>query len=148
MSAKLFTDKNFVRWLAEGVEQVAYDPNSYAQHVRRLYQIYEVNPEIREEVRALLEGMQFETVEEIEDRNADNVPPVTTPVKNEQAFREVSNAEVSGKLLPEVQLADQIVSFETPQVSDPGILMSPSILPNEKDREIAMRDMGGIGSLA
>ena len=148
LSAKLFTDKNFVRWLAEGVEQVAYDPNSYAQHVRRLYQIYEVNPEIREEVRALLEGMQFETVEEIEDRNADNVPPVTTPVKNEQAFREVSNAEVSGKLLPEVQLADQIVSFETPQVSDPGILMSPSILPNEKDREIAMRDMGGIGSLA
>ena len=148
LSAKLFTNKDFVRWLAEGVEQVAYDPNSYAQHVRRLYQIYEVNPEIREEVRAVLEGMQFETVEEIEDRNADNVPPVTTPVKNEQAFREVSNAEVSGKLLPEVRLADQIISFETPQVSDPEMLMSPSILPNEKDREIAMRDMGGIGSLA
>ena len=91
--------------------------------------------------------MQFETIEPIEDRNAANVPPVTTPAPNEQAFREVSNAEISGKLLPDVQLADQIVSFESPQVSDPEIVMSPSILPNEKDREIAMRDMGGIGSL-
>lgn len=142
------TNKNFVRWLTEGLEKTAYDPESYGQHIRRLYQIYELNPEIREEVRAILEGQQFETIEPIEDRNAANVPPVTTPVKNEQAFREVSNAEVSGKLLPEVQLADQIVSFETPQVSDPAMLMSPSILPNEKDREIAMRDMGGIGSLA
>jgi len=147
-SAKLMTNKNFVRWLTEGLEKTAYDPESYGQHIRRLYQIYELNPEIREEVRAILEGQQFETIEPIEDRNAANVPPVTTPVKNEQAFREVSNAEVSGKLLPEVQLADQIVSFETPQVSDPAMLMSPSILPNEKDREIAMRDMGGIGSLA
>ncbi len=146
-SAKLMTNKNFVGWLSEGLEKAAYDPSSFGQHVRRLYQIYEVNPEIRDEVRAVIDGMQFETIEPIEDRNAANVPPVTTPAPNEQAFREVSNAEISGKLLPDVQLADQIVSFESPQVSDPEIVMSPSILPNEKDREIAMRDMGGIGSL-
>ena len=29
----------------------------------------------------------------------------------------------------------------------PPELASPSILPNEKDREIAMRQVGGIGSL-
>ena len=146
-SAKLMTDKSFVRWLTEGLEKSAYDPSSFGQHVRRLYQIYELNPEIRDEVRAVIDGMQFETIEPIEDRNAANVPPVTTAVPNEQAFREVSNAEVSGKLLPDVKLADQIISFETPQVSNPEIIMSPSILPNEKDREIAMRDMGGISSL-
>ena len=146
-SAKLMTEKSFVRWLSEGLEKSAYDPSSFGQHVRRLYQIYELNPEIRDEVRAVIDGMQFETIEPIEDRNAANVPPVTTPAPNEQAFREVSNAEVSGKLLPDVQLADQIISFETPRVSDPEILVSPSILPNEKDREIAMRDMGGISSL-
>jgi hypothetical protein len=146
-SAKLMTNKSFVRWLTEGLEKSAYDPSSFGQHVRRLYQIYELNPEIRDEVRAVIDGMQFETIEPIEDRNAANVPPVTTAVPNEQAFREVSNAEVSGKLLPDVKLADQIISFETPQVNNPEIIMSPSILPNEKDREIAMRDMGGISSL-
>ena len=148
MSARLMTNKNFVRWLTEGLEKTAYDPESYGQHIRRLYQIYELNPEIREEVRAILEGQQFETLEPIEDRNAANVPPVTTAVPNEQSFREVTNPEIAGKLLPDVELAEQVVGFEAPQVSDPEIIMSPTVLPDEADREIAMRQQaGGIGSL-
>jgi hypothetical protein len=147
-SSKLMTNKSFVRWLTEGLEKTAYDPTSYGQHIRRLYQIYELNPEIREEIRAILEGQQFETLEPIEDRNAANVPPVTTAVPNEQSFREVTNPEIAGKLLPDIKLAEQVVGFEAPQVSDPEIIMSPTVLPDEADREIAMRQQaGGIGSL-
>ena len=38
--------------------------------------------------------------------------------------------------------------FDAPE-TDLGLeqLSSPTILPDEKDREIAMRQMGGIGSL-
>ena len=148
-SAKLMTNKNFVRWLTEGLEKTAYDPQSYGQHVRRLYQIYELNPEIREEVKAILEGQQFETLEAIEGRNAANVEPVTTPAPNEQAFREVTNSEIAGKLLPDVNLAAQITDFTMPTVVDPDrqLAMSPTVLPDERDREIAMRGAGGIGSL-
>ena len=147
-SAKLMTNKSFVRWLTEGLEKTAYDPESYGQHIRRLYQIYELNPEIREEVRAILEGQQFETLEPIENRNAANVPPVTTAVPNEQAFREVTNPEIAGELLPDIQLAEQVVAFNPPRVSNPEVIMSPTVLPDEADREIAMRQQpGGIGSL-
>ena len=147
-SSKLMTNKSFVRWLTEGLEKTAYDPTSYGQHIRRLYQVYELNPEIREEIRAILEGQQFETLEPIEDRNAANVPPVTTAAPNELSFREVTNPEIAGKLLPDIKLAEQVVGFEAPQVSDPEVIMSPTVLPDEADREIAMRQQaGGIGSL-
>ena len=149
LSSKLFTNKNFVRWLAEGMEISAYNPNSFGQHVRRLYTIYETNPEIRDEVRAILHGLEHQTIEPIEEDNAENVPPATTAAPNEQAFREVTNAEVAGKLLPDIELAEQVVEFSPPQVSDPEVVMSPSVLPDEADREIAMRQQtGGIGSLA
>jgi len=148
MGSKLLTNKNFVRWLTEGIEIAAYNPNSYGQHLRRLYQVYELNPEIREEVRAILDAHQFETLEPIENNNADNVPPVTTAAPNEQSFREVTNPEIAGKLLPDIKLAEQVVGFEAPQVSNPEVIMSPTILPDEADREIAMRQQaGGIGSL-
>ena len=94
------------------MEIAAYDPQSFGQHVRRLYQIYELNPEIRDEVKAILEGMQFQTIEPIEDRNADNVNPVSTAVPNERAFREVTNSEIAGKLLPDnINLEERITSF-------------------------------------
>ena len=147
MGANLLTNKNFVRWLTEGIEIAAYNPNSYGQHLRRLYQIYELNPEIREEVRAILDAHQFETLEPIENRNAANVPPVTTAVPNEQAFREVTNPEIAGKLLPDIRLAEQIDSFNLSPVSDPSLAMSPTIVPDDRDREIAMRDMSGISGL-
>jgi hypothetical protein len=55
-------------------------------------------------------------------------------------------------------LQSSLNTFQMPNVSQPlfdepetdlGLdqLSSPTILPNEKDREIAMRQMGGIGSL-
>jgi|TARA_R100000084_G_scaffold29021_1_gene10540 hypothetical protein len=146
--AKLFTNADYVKWLTEGIEIAAYNPNSFGQHARRLYMIYEANPEIRDEIRAVTEGLQHDTIEPIENQNAENVPPATTAAPNEQAFREVTGAEVAGKLLPDIELAEQITEFSPPQVSDPEIIMSPTILPDEADREIAMRQQaGGIGSL-
>ena len=61
--AKLMTKPAFVKWLAEGTQKAATDPNSIAQHIRRLVQIQAVNPEIRDEIRALLQGLQGETAE-------------------------------------------------------------------------------------
>tara|TARA_R100000700_G_C3173189_1_gene147697 strand:- start:254 stop:2620 length:2367 start_codon:yes stop_codon:yes gene_type:complete len=147
VSAKLLTNKSFVNWLAEGVEIAAYNPNSFGQHVRRLYQIYELNPDIREEIRAVTEGLANDTIEPMPQHSATSNPLPSMPVENEQAFREVSNAEVSGKLLPDIQLQQDIDSFAVPSVSSPSFAMSPTIVPDERDREIAMRDMSGINSL-
>ena len=149
MSAKLFTDPSFVRWLSEGIEKAAYDPLSFGQHVRRLYQIYELNPEIREEVRAITEGLTGASLERVPAHNSKSAPAVTTAAPNEQAFREVTNPEIAGKLLPDVNLASQIDEFTLPSVTEstPELAMSPTIVPDERDREIAMREAGGIGSL-
>jgi len=147
MSAKLLTNKNFVNWLSEGVEIAAYNPQSFGQHVRRLYQIYEANPDIREEIRAVTEGLAHDSIEDMPEHNSVSTPAPSQAAVNEQAFREVSNAEVSGKLLPDVQLQEQIDSFNLTPVSEPTLAMSPTIVPDERDREIAMRDMGGISSL-
>jgi hypothetical protein len=54
---------------------------------------------------------------------------------------------VSGKLLPDIELAEQIDSFNLSPVSDVSLAMSPTIVPDDRDREIAMRDMGGISGL-
>ena len=147
MSAKLLTNKSFVNWLTEGVEIAAYNPNSFGQHVRRLYQIYELNPDIREEIRAVTEGLANDTIEPVPQHSATSNPLPSMPVENEQAFREVSNAEVSGKLLPDIQLQQDIDSFAVPSVSSPSLAMSPTVVPDERDREIAMRNMGGISGL-
>jgi hypothetical protein len=149
MSAKLFTDPSFVRWLSEGIEKAAYDPLSFGQHVRRLYQIYELNPEIREEVRAITEGLTGASLERVPAHNSKSAPAVTTAAPNEQAFREVTNPEIAGKLLPDVNLASRIDEFTLPSVTEstPELAMSPTIVPDERDREIAMREAGGIGSL-
>jgi hypothetical protein len=149
MSANLLTNKQFVKWLTEGVEKAAYDPQSWGQHVRRLYQIYELNPDIREEVRAITEGLTGDTIERIPSQNSKSTPSVTTPATNEQAFREVTNPEIAGKLLPDTNLASQIDSFTLPSVTESTmeLAMSPTVVPDERDREIAMREAGGIGSL-
>jgi hypothetical protein len=138
-----------VKWLTEGVEKAAYDPQSWGQHVRRLYQIYELNPDIREEVRAITEGLTGDTIERIPSQNSKSTPSVTTPATNEQAFREVTNPEIAGKLLPDTNLASQIEEFTLPSVTESTmeLAMSPTVVPDERDREIAMREAGGIGSL-
>ena len=74
---------------------------------------------------------------------------LTTAAPNEQAFREVTNPEIAGKLLPDVNLASQIDEFTLPSVTESTmeLAMSPTVVPDERDREIAMREAGGIGSL-
>ena len=153
-SAKLLTNKQFVNWLAEGAEKAAYDPMSWGQHVRRLYQIYEANPDIREEVRAVTEGLTGDSVEPVDWEASESGLPMAKPNANEQAFREVSGNEVSNKLMPtNVDLENRLRSFEVPEVEgnlfaqDPAMAMSPTVLPDERDREIAMRQ-AGISGLA
>jgi len=155
--AKLMTNPRFVKWLAEGTEIVATNPNSMAQHVRRLLQIQAANPEIRDEVRAVLQGLQGETTEPMPENQAVSMQ-FDPMAPNEGMFRQVSTSEVANKLLPSSnQLAQSIQEFSVPEVEgqlfadqapDMGMAsLSPSILPDEADREIAMRQQAGIAGL-
>ena len=56
---------------------------------------------------------------------------------------------MAGKLLPDTKLESQIEDFDLPTITSETqkVAVSPAVLPNEKDREIAMREMGGIGAL-
>jgi hypothetical protein len=47
-------------------------------------------------------------------------------------------------MMPQMQ---QPVFVEPESDLTPPEMLSPTILPDEKDREIAMRQMGGLGSL-
>jgi len=157
--AKLMTRPAFVRWLAEGTQKAATNPNSIAQHIRRLVQIQAANPEIRDEVRALLQGLQGETAEPLASNTSSSAQ--TAPMSpNEGAFREVSTAEVSNKLMPgairpeEMQArmaAAQPTPTDMPLFEDlepaGGLAsmggfdasVSPTIIPSAADREIAER---------
>ena len=151
-TAKLMTNARFVNWLGEGIEKAAYDPNSLGQHVRRLVQIYELEPEIRDQVQAIAAGHIGELAEPNRELEPTSVREQAPEVKNEVSFRDVSTKEVSDKLIGTQnqdfdQLQEQIDSFNLTPVSEPTLAMSPTIVPDQRDREIAMRDMGGISSL-
>ena len=158
-SAKLMTSARFVNWLAEGVETAVYNPQSMGQHVRRLYQIYEAEPAIRDEIQAIAAGHIGETVEPVENKQSTTKRQQAPEVKNELSFRGVSTSEVANKVLPQsTQLAQSIDSFQMPQVQGnvfnapsptlaPQQMVSPTLLPNEDDREIAMRQQAGIAGL-
>ena len=145
------TSSRFVNWLGESIEKAAYDPNSLGQHVRRLVQIYQLEPGIRDQIEAVANGHIGELAEPNPDLDAQNVQDQAPEVTNELSFREVSNREVSDKLIGTQipQLTQQIEGFTMPTVADPDrqLAMSPTVLPDERDREIAMREAGGIGSL-
>ena len=145
------TNSRFVNWLGESIEKAAYDPNSLGQHVRRLVQIYQLEPGIRDQIEAVANGHIGELAEPNPDLDAQNVQDQAPEVTNELSFREVSNREVSDKLIGTQipQLTQQIEGFTMPTVADPDrqLAMSPTVLPDERDREIAMREAGGIGSL-
>ena len=151
--AKLMTNPRFVNWLGEGIEKAAYDPNTLGQHVRRLVQIYQMEPGIRDQVQAIAAGHIGELAEPNPEQDAKNVIEQAPEVANELSFRGVSNREVSDKLIGAQNqnidvLVDDIQSFDVPTVSDASLAMSPTILPDEKDREIAMRQTpGGIAGL-
>ena len=156
-SSKLMTNARFVNWLGEAIETAAYNPNSMGQHVRRLYQIYELEPEIRDEVQAIAAGHIGETVDPVKEKDAKNKKEESPELKNELSFRSVSTKEVADKLMPNNnQLAQSIDSFAMPEVGgsmfasqsqDPMLMQSPTILPDERDREIAMRQQAGIAGL-
>lgn len=165
-AAKLMTSPRFVKWLAEGVQTAAYNPNSFGQHVRRLVQIWEAEPEIRDEIQAILNGMQGETLEPLAFEGSASTPSVAAmPEDNEMRFRESVPSTVANKLLPsreemEGRMADIAASqsvfdplpfMEPVSASEFQAAMSPSplsptLLPDEEDRLIAARQ-AGIGQL-
>ena len=161
--SKLMTNPGFVKWLSGAVEKVAYDPQAFSQHVRRLAQIALVNPEIRDEVEGVLERLQGESQVPIPEKNSASVNEKMVPENNEANFREVSTREVSDKLLPtSEELMGQMDQVTVPQVEGPlfeetitetpdvNLAMSPTVLPRDDDRELALRlrgNAGGIGAL-
>jgi hypothetical protein len=168
-AAKLMTSPRFVKWLAEGVQTAAYNPNSFGQHVRRLVQIWEVEPEIRDEIQAILDGMQGEILEPLAFEGSASTPSITAiPEDNEMRFRESVPSTVADKLLPSrEEMEGRLANIAASQsVFDPLPLMepvsasefqaamspsspsplSPTLLPDEEDRLIAARQ-AGIGQL-
>ena len=140
--------------MTEGLEKAAYDPQSFGQHVRWLYQIYELTPDIREEDRSITEGLTGETLEPVAFRNSKSTEPVSEIVKNEPQFREVATSEVSEKLLPDAVLSEQITNFEMPELEvdmfptqSSSNIISEAVLPDEADRDIARRRNQGIAGL-
>jgi len=157
-SAKLMTNPNFVKWLTEGVEKAAYNPQSFGQHIRRLAQISELNPDIRDEVRAVVQGLTQESIEPIEWQDTETLKGSVTegiPDNNEVSFRQAVPSSVADKLLPtREELMSQMSSIDVPDVGAPMFeplpsmgsgsfsgqsSMSPTILPNDADRELAAR---------
>ncbi|MAO24619.1 MAG: hypothetical protein CMJ25_28055 [Phycisphaerae bacterium] len=160
-SAKLMTNPSFVKWLSEGVEIAAFKPNSFGQHIRRLVQISEVNPDIRDEVKGVIQGLSQDAIEPMEWENSKSQQgPKAIPENNEAAFRQVVPKSTADKLLPNrEELMASLDSISIPQVgstdgsmfeplpSTGGVsapssfqsAMSPTILPNDADRELASR---------
>ena len=157
-SAKLMTNPSFVKWLAGGVEKIAYDPMSFGQHVRRLAVISKENPDIAEEIEAILMGMSQETLEPLKWQDSEVLKESVTegiPENNEVSFRQAVPRSVADKLLPtREELMSQMSSIDVPDVGAPmfeplpsmgsgsfsgQLSMSPTILPNDADRELAAR---------
>tara|TARA_R100001163_G_C5063856_1_gene201264 strand:+ start:581 stop:3154 length:2574 start_codon:yes stop_codon:yes gene_type:complete len=173
-AAKLFTDPKFVKWMAEGVEKAAFNPNSFGQHVRRLVQISEFNPEIRDHVRAITAGMSQENLEPRLDEGSSSEQAKSKPEDdNELRFRQSVGAATADKVLPSrEELMSRADSIDIPEIdADPfggetifeplpevaaasiggagmNSALSPTIVPSDQDRELAMRMQGGIGSIA
>ena len=169
-SAKLMTNKAFVNWLSKGVEISAYNPKSFGQHIRRLVQISEVNPDIRDEIRGVIQGLSQEAIEPMPWESASSQQaPNAIPENNEAGFRQVVPKSTADKLLPDrEELMATLENMNVPQVGAPsesvfdplpqvGGLSAPSpsqfslssaVLPNEADRELALRMQGNSGGIA
>jgi len=165
--AKLMTNPDFVKWLTVGVEKSVYNPKSFGQHVRRLGQIFEVNPDIRDEVRGVLQGLTQETIEPLptESSKSSN-DQASVPQDNELRFRTAVPKSTADKVLPRTdELMARAQSMTVPQVGAPeedifeplpeaspqsqfSVAESPTVLPNPQDREIAMRLRGPLGGIA
>ena len=160
-TAKLMTSARFVKWMAEGIETAAYNPNSMGQHVRRLLQIYKLEPGIRDEIQAIAIGHQGEALEPIREHQSQNQREEAPEIGNEMSFRGASTREVSNKLMPGAIRPEEMQArmaatqptptdmplFEDLETDTSGLAsmggfdasMSPSIVPSAVDREIAER---------
>ena len=169
-SAKLMTNKAFVNWLSKGVEIAAYNPKSFGQHIRRLVQISEFNPDIRDEIRGVIQGLSQEAIEPMPwESSSSQQAPNAMPENNEARFRQVVPKSTADKLLPnrdelmatldnmripQVGVSTDSIFDPLPQkggVSAPNSLqsaLSPTVLPNEADRELALRMQGNSGGIA
>lgn len=163
-AAKLMTNKDFVNWLGEGVQKAVYDPNSFGQHTRRLIQVFEVNPDIRDEVRAVLQGLTQDTIEPMPFETSASQPPLSAlPEGNELKFRQKADSTVANKVLPDrEELLARLNNIQLPQLDMPAFeplpvgaetgaggamdfALSPTIVPRAEDRELAMRTRGSGG---
>tara|TARA_R110000796_G_scaffold7695_1_gene26238 strand:- start:2090 stop:4720 length:2631 start_codon:yes stop_codon:yes gene_type:complete len=209
MSAKLMVNPDFVRWMSTGVADGIYDPQSMAQHVRRLLQIWKANPEIRGEIEALLPQLQTETLEPVDEHAArsqgETEGQAPRQTQEERNFQSRVPASIANELMPDrsrmmAQLEgmsapdmapvsvdnfraeempfemapEQIDNFSAEDMPDQNMLtsgiqgfdplptmgsgsssigsmsMSPTVLPDAGDRELAMRQSNegsGIASL-
>jgi hypothetical protein len=124
-------------------------------------QISEVNPDIRDEVKGVIQGLSQDAIEPMEWENSKSQQgPKAIPENNEAAFRQVVPKSTADKLLPNrEELMASLDSMSIPQVgsadgsmfeplpSTGGVsapssfqsAMSPTILPNDADRELASR---------
>ena len=89
-------------------------------------------------VRGIAEGVDAITDPSVQPYQGEQQPSQPT---YEELLQEIEGASTS-------QVPVSQPAFDLPE-SDlaPPQMLSPTILPDEKDREIAMRQMGGLGSL-
>ena len=169
--AMLFTTPGVVRWMTKGFELAAYNPTAFPQHIRRLVMIAEANPRARDAIMALVQGLQAETLEPIDwqkSQTESNAPVV--PIDNEAKFRTVVPKSTADKLLPnreELISRMDSISSSMPEVDtasgsmfeplpSTGIQapssfqasLSPTVVPNDADRELAMRMQGNGSGIA
>tara|TARA_R110002153_G_scaffold266926_1_gene430617 strand:- start:237 stop:821 length:585 start_codon:yes stop_codon:yes gene_type:complete len=170
LGAELMTNPSFVKWLADGVEIAAYKPMSYGQHIRRLVVIYDKNPDIRDHIKGVIQGLSQDTIEPMPwESSSSQQAPNAIPENNEAGFRQVVPKSTADKLLPDrEELMATLENMNVPQVGAPsesvfdplpqvGGLSAPSpsqfslsstVLPNEADRELALRMQGNSGGIA
>jgi hypothetical protein len=170
LGAELMTNPSFVKWLADGVEIAAYKPMSYGQHIRRLVVIYDKNPDIRDHIKGVIQGLSQDTIEPMPwESSSSQQAPNAIPENNEVGFRQVVPKSTADKLLPNRdELMATLDNMTMPQIGtasesmfeplpqsgglsapssfQPGL--SPTVVPNEADRELASRMQANSGGIA
>jgi hypothetical protein len=136
-------------------------------------QIAELNPEIRDHVRAVANGLTEETLEPLPTEASSSNQAMNQEADNELRFRQSVGAATADKVLPSSEeLMRRVDSIDIPEIdADPfggetifeplpevaaasiggagmNSALSPTIVPSDQDRELAMRMQGGIGSIA
>ena len=112
-----------------------------AVELRRYFN--KINPKMYYYTQALSRG-GVELIDEVFNQNEAELNRQLQEERSTPSFGEFEQKEVE----VDPNLQSSINTFQVPN-ADLGLeqLTSPTILPNERDREIAMRQMGGIGSL-